>query len=237
MPVKSIAIIQHAGNDGPGFFATWLQQHDLPFSLHRMHDGHQLPASVQPLAGLCILGGPMSANDDLPYFPALISLVHEAIAKGVPVIGHCLGGQIMARALGGTVQASDNVEIGWSTLEAVHPAARDWFGSAAPLQLFQWHAESFGIPPGALQLLRGAHCANQAYLVHGKHLGMQFHCEVDALKVRDWLAEGAEEMRQHGASPGVQRAEAILETLAEDIAHSQQIASHIYSCWAQALAR
>lgn len=235
--MKSIAIIQHAGNDGPGFFATWLQQHNLPFTVHCMHDGHQLPASVQTLAGLCILGGPMSANDALPYFPDLFALVREAIARDVPVIGHCLGGQILARALGGTVQAADNVEIGWSTLEAADPEARNWFGPATPLQLFQWHAESFSIPPGATPLLRGAHCTNQAYLVQGKHLGMQFHCEVDEPKVRDWLAEGTEEMQRHGASPGVQRAEAILGTLAADIAHSQQIASHIYSRWAQALAR
>lgn len=235
--MKPIAIIQHVGNDGPSFFATWLQQRSLPFTVYRMHDGYQLPVSVQALAGLCILGGPMSANDDLPYFAELFALVREAIAKDVPVIGHCLGGQIMARALGATVQASENVEIGWSTLEAVHPAAQDWFGQATPLQLFQWHTESFSIPPGAMQLLRGAHCANQAYLVQGKHLGMQFHCEVDEPKVRDWLTEGAEEMQRHGTSLGVQRTDAILETLAKDIAHSQRIASHIYSRWAQALVR
>jgi GMP synthase-like glutamine amidotransferase len=232
--MKSIAIIQHIGNDGPSFFATWLQQQGIAFKTFLMHEGVSLPTDISAHSGLCILGGPMSANDPLPYFPRLLEQVRQAVALDVPVIGHCLGGQIMSRALGGTVQASENTEIGWALLQATHPIAAEWFGSAETLPLFQWHGESFSIPPGATQLLRGTHCANQAYLVGNKHLGMQFHCEVDEEKVRDWLVEGAEEM-DRCESPGVQQAQDILKSLHQDLVQSQAIASHIYSRWAQGL--
>ncbi len=232
--MKPVAIIQHDAHDGPSYFATWLAEQGIAFAVFRMFDGAELPASLADYSGLCILGGPMSANDALPYFDPLLARVREAVWQRVPVIGHCLGGQLLSRALGGTVQASEHVEIGWSQLEAVHADAKQWFGDTAPLQLFQWHGESFSIPPGATQLLRGMYCANQAYVVDKLHLGMQFHCEVDEAKVSDWLELDAQEVRCC-VSPGAQQANAILHNLSVEIKRSQYIASHIYTRWAQGL--
>ena len=233
--MKPVAIVQHDPHDGPSYFATWLAAQGIAFELFCMFDGTHLPADLGQHSGLCILGGPMSANDPLAHYPPLFGLVHEALHSRVPVIGHCLGGQLLSRALGGTVQAAEHPEIGWSLLEPVHPDARAWFGEQ-PLQLFQWHGESFSIPAQAIQLLRGSHCANQAYCVDGLHLGMQFQCEVDEAKVRSWLELGAEEMRACG-SPGVQTKEAILARLDADLRTSQRIADCIYTRWAQGLQR
>lgn len=233
--MKPVAIVQHDLHDGPSYFATWLAEQRIPFQVLRMFEGGVLPSGLRDYAGLCLLGGPMSANDPLHYYPQLLALVNEAVQSETPVIGHCLGGQLLSRALGGTVQAAENAEIGWSMLEPVHALATDWFGPE-PVQLFQWHGESFSIPSSAIQLLRGAHCANQAYVADGIHLGMQFHCEVDDAKLRSWLHLGAEEMRC-SVSPGVQRAEAILQTLEADLAQSQRIAACIYTRWAQGLKR
>ena len=180
----------------------------------------------------------MSANDPLPYFDDLLSRIQEAVAQDIPVIGHCLGGQLMARALGGTVQASEHMEIGWSDLEVIHTDGAQWFGAearlGAMLPLFQWHGESFSIPPGAQWLVQGRYCAHQAFAVNGKHLAMQFHCEVDEAKVRTWLELDAAELCA-GTSPGVQQAAQILPMLTEDIARSQAVADHIYRRWAQSL--
>jgi GMP synthase-like glutamine amidotransferase len=200
-----------------------------------MIEASTLPGDLSGYSGLCLLGGPMSANDPLAYYPQLLDLVREAIRDRTPVIGHCLGGQLLSRAMGGTVQASEHAEIGWSLLEPMHAEATDWFGGG-PLQLFQWHGESFSIPDGATQLLRGRHCATQAYVVDHIHLGMQFHCEVDLTKLRCWLEIGAEEIAR-SASPGVQSAEAIKATLETDTARSQSIANHIYTRWAKGLLR
>lgn len=232
-----IAIVQHVATDGPSFFATWCAHNKLPVTVLAMHQGATLPHNMDAHSGLCILGGPMSANDPLPYFAPLFALVRESVERNKPLIGHCLGGQLIGRALGGTVQASEHAEIGWSTLQATDTAlAREWFGPGPDYVLFQWHGESFSIPPGARQVLRGTHCHHQAYVLGDLHLGMQFHCEVDAPKVREWIIEGHQEM-QESDSPGVQAAAAILETLRQDIAASQALASHIYQRWAQGLPR
>lgn len=233
--MKPVAIVQHDPHDGPSYFATWLIAQGIGHKVLRMFDGDVLPSKLDDFSGLCLLGGPMSANDPIAYYPPLLALVREAVQSKTPVIGHCLGGQLLSRALGGTVRAAENSEIGWSQLEPLHALAADWFGSG-PIRLFQWHGESFSIPLSAIPLLHGMHCANQAYVVDGIHLGMQFHCEVDDAKVRSWLQLGAEEMRC-SVSPGVQQAQAILQTLDADLAQSQHIAACIYTKWAQELKR
>ncbi|MBC7620258.1 MAG: type 1 glutamine amidotransferase [Candidatus Saccharibacteria bacterium] len=236
--MKTIAILQHAVHDGPGYFGTWLQARGLAFKVYRMFEGDLLPPHASAHAGWCILGGPMSANDPLPYFDDLLERICEAVAQDIPVIGHCLGGQLMARALGGTVQMSEHVEIGWSDLQVVHENGAQWFGPKAQvgtrLPLFQWHGESFSIPLGAQWLVQGRHCAHQAFSVGSKHLAMQFHCEVDEAKLRTWLELDAHELCG-SASPGVQQAVEILPTLTRDIARSQAIANCVYARWTQGL--
>jgi GMP synthase-like glutamine amidotransferase len=234
--MRPVAIVQHLADDGPAYFATWLQAQGIPFTLHRMHLHEVLPADIRDCAGLCILGGAMSANDLLPYYPCLLEQIRQAMAADIPVIGHCLGGQLMSRALGGTVQAAEHTEIGWTDLELAHPGGTAWTGTHAPLRQFQWHSESFSIPPGATALLRSQWCANQAFVVNDMHLGMQFHCEVDEAKLQEWLRDGADLMRRT-PGPAVQAPQAILRTLQQDLAHSQAIAYSLYTRWAQGLQR
>lgn len=234
--MRPVAIVQHLADDGPAFFATWLQTHGIPFTLHRMHLGEALPADILAHSGLCILGGAMSANDPLPYYPRLLEQIRQAVTANIPVIGHCLGGQLVSRALGGTVQAAEHTEIGWTDLELAYPNGAGWVGAHTPLRQFQWHNESFSIPTGARLLLRGTWCANQAFVVNDRHLGMQFHCEVDKAKLQEWLRDGADLMRRT-PGPAVQTPQAILRTLQQDLAHSQAIASNLYTRWAQGLRR
>lgn len=229
--MKPVVIVQHVANDGPSFFATWLSAQGIAFNVLEMFAGAQLPTDIRQYGGLCVLGGPMSANDDIPYFDMLRTLLRDAVRHGIPVIGHCLGGQILSQALGGTVSDAPHPEIGWSVLQPVDPQAVEWFGPGADHQLFQWHAQTFSIPPAATLLLQGTHCVHQAFAVDGIHLGMQFHCEVDRAKILSWLLEGAQEI-QCATSPGVQKAEAILRNLDADLVQSQSIASTIYRRWA-----
>jgi GMP synthase-like glutamine amidotransferase len=200
----------------------------------RCFAGEILPPSLAGVGGLCILGGPMSANDALSYYPALFALTREAFAQRIPVIGHCLGGQIMARVLGGTVQPSSNVEIGWAELQTEGELGSAWFAGKHRVRLFEWHGESFSIPPGATRIVTGAYCANQAFVYDGIHLGMQFHIEVDEEKVRQWLIAGHDELIRC-ASPAVQQADAILPTLAADLGTSQSHADALYTRWLAAV--
>ena len=110
--MKPVAIVQHDAHDGPSYFGTWLADQGIAYEVFHMFDGQALPETLTAFSGLCMLGGPMSANDAIPYYPHLLNLVRQAVASGTPVIGHCLGGQLLCRALGGTVQASEHSEIG-----------------------------------------------------------------------------------------------------------------------------
>jgi GMP synthase-like glutamine amidotransferase len=234
--MKPIAILQHVSDDGPSYFATWLEQSGLSYRLYRLDEGDAVPGGVAQLSGLAILGGPMSVNDRLPYQAGELELIRHAIAADVPVLGHCLGGQLISVALGGRVGSATHVEIGWSDLCTEQVADADWFGGRDGFVQFQWHGESFTIPDGARRIARGRYCTNQAFVVNERHLAMQFHCEVDEMKVQQWLINGHDELI-NSLSPAVQRMDDILRDLPHAIAESQRVASDIYAAWARGLVR
>ena len=89
--MKPIAIFRHSPGEGPGYFATFLDRHSLPWTLFRVDDGVSPPATSGEFSGLCFMGGPMSVNDELPWIEPALKLIREADAAGIPVIGHCLG--------------------------------------------------------------------------------------------------------------------------------------------------
>src|SRR5258706_3322767 len=114
--VKPVAVFRFSDTEGPGHFATFLDAHRMPWKLVKLDEGEAVPASGAGFAGLAFMGGPMSANDDLPWTAPVLELMRDAVARKVPVIGHCLGGQMLARAAGGEVKANPVKEIGWNRL-------------------------------------------------------------------------------------------------------------------------
>lgn len=231
MAMKPIAVIQNSRNDGPALFATFAHESGLPLRLFRRFEGEAPPADMAPYAGLCVLGSPASANDERPAIRQLEALVRDSVARQRPVIGHCFGGQLLARALGGEITRAPHAEIGWSDIEAL---SDDWFGELR-FPMVQWHYETFSIPPGAELIARGALCAHQAFIAQGLHIGMQFHCEVDAGKLESWLdAQGHEEIAASD-SPGVQSPDAIRERARAALHDSARVARNIYRRWARSL--
>ena len=101
--MKPIVIVQHEADAGPGHFERYLLKKDLPYQTVHVHAGDPMPSSAEPYAGMCSLGGSMSANDDLPWIDDELALMRDADRLGVPIIGHCLGGQLLAKALGAPV--------------------------------------------------------------------------------------------------------------------------------------
>ncbi len=181
------------------------------------------------------MGGPMSVNDALPWIAPALELVRDAVRKDIPVLGHCLGGQLMAKAFGGAVRAAPVKEIGWGEVRvAQNQLAREWLGDLAGFESFHWHGETFSIPPGGTRVLEGAHCANQAFAL-GKHFGMQCHVEMTEELVELWLRGGAEEIREAAASPGVQKPEEIQRNLEQRLEALHAVADRIYDRWSQGL--
>ena len=232
--MKPVAIFRYARTEGPGHFATFLAENGLPFTLVRLDENEPVPQSCQGFSGLGFMGGPMSANDELPWTQPVLRLMRCAVDEEVPVIGHCLGGQMLARALGGTVRRADIKEIGWVTLSAdPTPLAPEWLGEGfRSFEAFQWHEDTFSIPPGGERILTGNTCANQAYVVDGRHLGMQCHVEVNAEMIETWCRIGISDIDQNfGKSPAVQDANTIRDLMVRNLPGLSATASRLYTRW------
>ena len=234
--MKPIFILQHLTGDGPAYLQTWLRQQGLPFQVFNTQAGQEFPANLQGCGGLAILGGEMSANDPLPSLRQAEVLFLQAVKLGVPTLGHCLGGQLMARALGARVVPSPAPEVGWQSLRVLDCAsARAWLHpaelEATPL-VFHWHYEAFELPAGAEALATSAACPVQAFSL-GPHLAMQWHVELDDVKLQRWSLENGVEhqqsLRDHPAT--VQSGSAMRGAAPAQLPQQQALARHIYRRW------
>jgi GMP synthase-like glutamine amidotransferase len=235
--MKPVGIFRHARSEGPGYFATYLERRSIEWQLVALDEGAAVPRDPRRFSGLVFMGGPMSVNDELPWIIPLFELIREAVRKDVPVLGHCLGGQLMSKAFGGAVRANPVKEIGWGEVRAADNAlARQWLGDVREFESFHWHGETFSIPPGGTRLLENEHCANQGFAL-GKHLGLQCHVEMTEELIRTWVSGGADEIRAAAASPGVQTPEEIQREMQDRLGRLHEVASRIYDRWTLGLSR
>jgi GMP synthase-like glutamine amidotransferase len=226
--MKPVAIFRHSPGEGPGYFATFLEAHSRPWQLIAVDQGAAIPDDAAAYAGLSFMGGPMSVNDPLPWIEPVLALIRDAVARDIPVIGHCLGGQLMAKALGGNVGRNGVKELGWGTVEVTDPAAREWLGAIDGFEAFHWHGETFSIPKGATRILASRHCANQAF-VAGPHLAMQCHVEMTEAMIRLWNRQWTAESAT--ASASVQTPEQMYERIDERMAAMRRAADRLYTHW------
>lgn len=155
-------------------------------------DGTPLP-NPENYSGLVFMGGPMSANDALPWLAREIKWIEQAVRRGQPVLGVCLGAQLIAKALGARVYRNPVKEIGWFDIEFTAEAAGDrLFSAAAGRELvFHWHGETFDLPPGAVHLAFSDACRHQAFRLGQNTYGLQFHLEVTPAMIADWCEQDA----------------------------------------------
>jgi GMP synthase-like glutamine amidotransferase len=230
--MRPVAIFRTSPSEGPGYFATYLERRSFASELVALDAGQGVPPDPRRFSGLAFMGGPMSVNDDLPWIAPALELIRDAVRKDVPVLGHCLGGQLMSKAFGGTVGPNPVKEIGWGEVRVADNAvAREWLGDVRDFLSFHWPGETFSIPPGATRLMESAHCANQGFAI-GIHLGMQCHVEMTRELIRTWLTGGAEEMKLGAKSPGVQRAADIERDMESRLEALQAVANRLYDRWA-----
>ena len=232
--MRPVAICRFAPHEGPGYFATYLSKRRIPWRIVKIDAGEQLPGH-ETFSGLAMMGGPMSVNDDLPWISPVLELVRAAVAADTPVIGHCLGGQLLSKALGGTVTRNRVKEIGWGEVEVSDMAEAARWGTTGSFLSYHWHGETFSIPRGATRIWSSAHCANQAFVL-GRHLGMQCHIEITDKLIDEWCETGAQEIESNlGHSPAVQTPEAMREDLDSKLDALQAIADRVYDRWTAGL--
>ena len=233
--MKPVAIFRHARIEGPGYLGTFLTDQGVPWQLIRIDAGDALPQNMQAYSGMVLMGGPMSVNDALPWISPLLGLIRDADQSDIPLLGHCLGGQLISKALGAEVSRNPVKEIGWGEVQVIQGAeSADWFGSATGFEVFHWHGETFALPVGAKLLLVSSHCRHQAYAL-GKHLALQCHVEMTADMVRDWCAAGLQELVSETGNAAVQRADEMQRDLPQRINKLNALADRIYGRWIQGL--
>ncbi len=208
--MKSVAIFRLFAIEGPGYLATFLDSHNIPWNLIKIDSGESFPSDSEEFSAL--------------------SLIKQAVERDIPVLGHCLGGQLMSKALGGQVIRGKTKEIGWGKVSVTdNSIAREWLGNLSEFDSFHWHGEVFTLPVGATQLLTNKYCENQAFAI-GVHLGMQCHVEMTEEMVKIWYEVGSKEIA-NSTGPAVQVSKAAQKDLANRIFALNVIAERLYRKW------
>jgi GMP synthase-like glutamine amidotransferase len=235
--MRPVAIFRFSPTEGPGHFGEWLSEQAIPIELIMLDQGAAVPSDPGAYSGIGMMGGPMSAYDRLPWIAPVCSLIRDAIGDGVPVIGHCLGGQLMAKALGARVVRTETPEIGWLHVDVCDRGARrEWFGGLPRFAAFEWHYDKFDLPSMATRVLTNAFNIDQGYIIDDRHIGLQCHIEMTRELVETWCNSGATELPAR-SSAHLQTAADLLSDLPARLAALNEIADCVYARWAQGLVR
>lgn len=221
-----IAAIRHIPFEGLGYIAEAIGRTGLEYRYFDLYAG-DAPPQLHDVEALISMGGPMSANDALPYLEAELRLIESAAALGKPVLGICLGSQMIAKALGGRVYQNPVSEIGWAPIHWTAAARRDALlkDLLEPETVFHWHSETFDPPSGSISLAWSEACENQAFRMGSLIYGFQFHLEVTPEMIADWCEQDINcgDMRETTAP---------IDPYAHS-ARQRQVAAQVFGRWAE----
>jgi len=174
-------VLQHVPFEGLGSIEGWLDARGVSVSWTRFYEASAVLPSPADVDLLVVLGGPMSVNDEaaLPWLVDEKRFIGEFLRAEKPVLGICLGAQLMANALGARVYPGPQKEIGWFPIDGL-PVPEGCFAFPDSAEVFHWHGETFDLPTGAVRLARSAVCANQAFQYGPCAIALQFHLETTA---------------------------------------------------------
>jgi GMP synthase (glutamine-hydrolysing) len=180
-----VAVFQHMETEGPGFFPELLGSRGISCEIHRLYDTGEPPAGIS--SPLVIMGGGMSVHDEkeFPFLAGEKEIIRRSIRKGRPVVGVCLGAQLIADAAGSRVYPGKK-EFGWCGIARESP---EYFqGFPDRMEVFQFHGDTFDLARGAVLLWKGQEVKNQMFLL-GSATGVQFHPEITLPLIREWAKE------------------------------------------------
>jgi GMP synthase (glutamine-hydrolysing) len=193
---KHILIIKQVEQEGPGLIETILASNGWDLRIVELSHGEKLPSDFDETGALVVLGGPMNVYEEkqYPFLKEEEALIRKALIDEVPVLGICLGAQLLAKTCGAQIKKAPHKEIGWYKVEKTGDGKKDILFNAGSdrIQVFQWHEDTFDIPEGAVLLAEGKDCKNQAFRVGQNAYGLQFHIEVTEDMIRSWFQSGEE---------------------------------------------
>jgi GMP synthase (glutamine-hydrolysing) len=188
--MKKVIFIQNITLEGPGMMERYLEERNIPFQIIDVYRGEALPSHREEYGAVVVLGGPMNIYEEQKY-PFLASekgFLDTCISKEIPVLGLCLGAQLLADVLGATVTRNEIAEVGWMNVELTPEGEKNALFEDVPslFTVFQWHGDTFAIPEGAEWLAQSILCRNQAFSYKDRVFGLQFHIEVDDKTAKEW---------------------------------------------------
>ncbi|UCF31345.1 MAG: type 1 glutamine amidotransferase [bacterium] len=186
-----VLIFQHDPFEGPGLIADMLEGRGIPFVVVEAHEDDPFPLSPAGYSGIVSLGGPMSANEDLFFLNREKAFLAEAGKRGIPILGVCLGAQLLASALGARIYPGEKPEVGWGEVRLTPEGGQDRIltGVDDVLPVLHWHGDTFDLPKDAVLLASTAEYPHQAFRWGDRAYGFQFHLEINEEMVRDWVKE------------------------------------------------
>jgi GMP synthase (glutamine-hydrolysing) len=191
--MKPVLVLRHVPYEALGLLADVLREQHLAYSYLDMFEAPPRHIDVTRLSGMVVLGGPMNADetDKYPFLAHEIEWIQQAVGSGLPVLGVCLGSQLLAKALGARVYPAARKEIGWLMIDMTEAAGDDpLFAACKPTEtVFQWHGDTFDLPEGATWLARSDVVPHQAFRFGRCAWGLQFHVELTPVEFDMWLRE------------------------------------------------
>lgn len=206
---------QHVEFEGLGLIEAWLRARGHDMSVTRWWAGEVAGAQAEACDWLIVMGGPMNIyqHRDFPWLVAEKAAIAAAVARGARVLGVCLGAQLIADVLGGKVMQNPEREIGWWPVRAVAEGAGSRYAFPDEVTVLHWHGDTFTLPPGAVRLAESEGCAQQAFAMGERVLGLQFHLEMGGAAVAGIADACADELA--GGGRWVQTAETIKTGVSE----------------------
>ncbi|MBI5179623.1 MAG: type 1 glutamine amidotransferase [Nitrospinae bacterium] len=204
----NILVIKNVGIEGPGTLGAFLKKNGYGIKYVDFEKGQKLPATPEEFPLVLFMGGPMNVYEEekFPFLADELKFIEQCLKRQTKIIGLCLGGQMIARALGAKVKKNHKKEIGWYDLDLTAEGKNEPLVKGLPesFKVFQWHGDTFDIPSGAKRLASSELCANQAF-VYENALALQFHAEIDGEKeVKEWAELYLNELKQERGEKGME---------------------------------
>ena len=227
--MKHIKIFRHIECEGPAYLQTLLEQLAIPYEIIHIDENEGVPQNLADIAGMIFMGGSMSVNDQFEWLADENRLIQDAIQKNIPVLGICLGSQLIAKALGARIYPGKHqcMELGWSPVECV--TSNKWTKDLPDrFDVFHWHGETFDLPEGATRLFSNELYTNQGFAL-GPHLALQFHVEMTADSIHEWIGLYTEDIERRCDEK--QHANAMMMNLEQKVLQLQDYAGILFRQW------
>jgi GMP synthase (glutamine-hydrolysing) len=229
-------VLQHAPNETLGTIEIALRNHQIEAKYIQTYSGQPVPGEMGDNAGLIVMGGPMGVYEQTtyPFLRDEMRLIENALVLGRPVLGVCLGSQLLAAALGAEVKKGKRKELGWYAVRLSEAAPLDsvFSGVRSEFWPFHWHGDVFSLPKKAVGLASSEQTPYQAFRYGENAYGIMFHLEVTAEQISHMLADFADELREAGGDPGV-----IMAQNPRHLPVLREISGQVFDRWADKISR